>query len=72
MMDRLTRFTTGLMRLLAKEPWSERRIRQRRSGRDRREREAAVSAAPDRREPRGDRRKEERRGRGWLRFWDPQ
>lgn len=72
MMDCLTRFTTGLMRLLAKEPWSERRMHQRRSGRDRREKEAAASAPTDRRALTGDRRKEERRGRGWLRFWDPQ
>lgn len=64
-------FCTGLSRLLAHEPWSERRKRQRRALLERRQARAAVPIDADRRERPADRREGDRRGRGWLRFWNP-
>jgi len=64
-------FANGMLRLLAKEPWSERRKRERRASVDRRQIQPATTSAPERRERKSDRRKEDRRGRGWLRFWNP-
>lgn len=59
----------GLMRMLAGEPWMERRRRQRRSLIDRRRSKPSESLAQERRL--GERRREDRREKGWLRFWNP-
>jgi len=66
-------FTTGLLRLLAGEPWTERRKGDQRSALDRRRSpEGVAPVESDRRDSRReDRRREDRRGRGWLRFWNP-
>jgi hypothetical protein len=70
-MGRFTWFAIGMLRLLGKEPWSERRRGERRASGDRRHIQTATVSAPERRECKSDRRKDDRRGRGWLRFWNP-
>jgi len=61
--------TTGLLRLLGGEPWTERRKAERRSEMDRRHRKGDGPDGGKHRQ--ADRRREDRRGRGWLRFWNP-
>jgi len=65
----MPRLIDGLFRLLAGEPWVERRRRERRSLEDSRNMSPDKSGENGHR--RGERRREDRRGRGWLRFWNP-
>jgi hypothetical protein len=62
-------FVDGFLRMLAGEPWMERRRRERRSPIDRRRSRGRESPAQERRL--GERRREDRREKGWLRFWNP-
>jgi hypothetical protein len=59
----------GFLRMLAGEPWMERRRRERRSLIDRRRSKPRESLVQERRL--GERRREDRREKGWLRFWNP-
>ena len=65
----MPRLITGLFLLLAGEPWVERRKRERRlleGGRN-----ASSDNSNGNRRDYGERRRGDRRGRGWLRFWNP-
>jgi hypothetical protein len=63
------RLKDGLLRILAGEPWTERRGEERRSATERRHYSQGGNGKAERR--RGERRQEDRRGKGWLRFWNP-
>jgi len=63
------RFKDGLLRLLGVAPWSERRAAKRRSAEERRDSDRETPVIEDRRSRK--RRGEDRRGRGWFRFWNP-
>ena len=65
----MPRFIDGLFRLLAGEPWVERRRRERRLLEGGRNMSSDNSNGNGR--CLGERRREDRRGRGWLRFWNP-
>ncbi len=65
----MPRFIDGLFRLLAGEPWLERRKGERRSVERRRYTPSNNSHREERRS--GERRRKDRRGWGWLRFWNP-
>ncbi len=65
----LQRVKAIFMRVLAGEPPDERRIAERRSGRDRR-REPKIPAAEQERRAK-DRRQDERRGKRFWHFWNP-
>jgi hypothetical protein len=66
----MPRFWDGLKRLLAGEPWTERRKKERR-GRTNRGESLAPGAGRDDNGRGGERRRGDRRGLGWLRFWNP-
>ena len=65
----MPRFIDGLFRLLTGEPWVERRKRERRLLEGGRNTSSDNSNGNGRYH--GERRREDRRGRGWLRFWNP-
>lgn len=65
----MPRFVDRLLRILTGEPWSERREGERRSPVDWRGSTTEESVEDERRHKK--RRQGDRRGIGWIRFWNP-